>query len=75
MTTTTMATTYFDDNFHHDDVSGAGIRMMVGTVHAFDQSIAQWNVSSVRFFDLMFYGSASFNQALDSWDVSSAPIR
>lgn len=37
---------------------------------AFDQEVARWSVGQVRNMTAMWWGTRSFNQPLDVWDVS-----
>jgi len=45
-------------------------RMFNGAT-SFNQSLNNWDVSSVTNMDRMFYDATSFNQQLNDWDVSS----
>ena len=38
---------------------------------SFNQPLDNWDVSSVKDMNCMFYDCSSFNQPLECWDVSS----
>jgi surface protein len=48
------------------------MKRMFHTARAFNQPLADWNVSSVTNMRSMFNRASSFNQPLGNWDVSSA---
>jgi surface protein len=46
---------------------------MFHDAHAFNQSLAAWNVSNVTNMSHMFHDAQAFNQSLDTWNMQHAP--
>lgn len=57
--------------YNHNKRSQWTYQLSSAQLFSFDQSLSEWDVSSVTYISGMFYGAISFDQSLSDWDVSS----